>query len=885
MNQASVPRAATGRTIVLAVVLLAAAAAAGADEPGFVLDLPDGGRLPGRFTEAAESDGPLLTLGWRAAEFETPLEFWLDEVVGIRATGEGEAAAEPRGFSCRLRGGDSLDGDLREIDATHVVIVAPGGEAVRIDRGIVTSVARRKAVGAAGYVGPGGLAGWTQSPEAAWRDEAGRIIGEVPNASLARDVAGPPRARYDIVLSWRERPELSLAIAAGGGKQPEPYRLELLSTGPAGHVAMLVRQEPQAGMLEPLDLPVEAPGRLQLTLFVDQAVGRLAVAFAGGEEAVELTVPPQDGRGPSGRFLLQLLSGDVCLERLRVSAWQTADPLMSDPDLTRVTLRSGETLVGEVAAVDADGGLVVKGASGEQRRELADLEEIAFAAAEEPAAEEPAAEEPEQAAVRVVRRSGGVLTGQLVAVGEDSLAVGRTGIDRPVAVPLTDLQSLVSLRSAEPRPLPGRAATIRVADAELAGCLIDAVAWGGGIAWQPRGSLEGSRLAGSEAATAARVDYVPRAEPADDARAVEVEVGGMGGAVNLDDEGFFVVTMLAEEGAAARDGRIQPGDRILAIRPTADAPFVETTGLELTTVMNLLRGRVGTPVSVRVGRPEGRPRRIDLVRGLIYVADRQVLDEALAAHARVAAGQVAAAAEAAGFPSLLVLRSGDVVPAEIEAIDAAGVRMRSPATAADGAEPVVVPQQLVRAVELDPDAASRGIERIQWERLLTLPRSQQANPPTHLVRLAGGDYLRGRLEAVDAAGVRFNVLGQSKRLPREAVVRIIWLHADEIEGLDAAAAGDDRGGDEPAAAPSEAGEGLLVQGITADGGRTTLVAERMEGPVILGTSQALGPSRIDTRRIDRLLVGKAIPTGDEKLPFAKWRLKLAPLPRALRDEE
>jgi hypothetical protein len=59
----------------------------------------------------------------------------------------------------------------------------------------------------------------------------------------------------------------------------------------------------------------------------------------------------------------------------------------------------------------------------------------------------------------------------------------------------------------------------------------------------------------------------------------------------------------------------------------------------------------------------------------------------------------------------------------------------------------------------------------------------------------------------------------------------------------------------------------------------------MEGPAIIGTSPAFGPSRIDTTRIDKLLIGGAVGAGDERLPFDQWRLRLAPLPRALRDEE
>lgn len=853
-------------------------AQAAAAEPAFVLDLPGGGRLPGAFVERPTGADPVETLAWQSPLFETPFELLLDELVGVRSSDPTAAGDEPRGFSCRLAGGDVIAGELEAIDARHVVVVPTGGEAVRIERGIVTSITRRKAGGMAGYVGPGGLAGWTQSPTSSWEDEAGRITSVVANASVERDVGGPARARYDIVLSWRDKPELTLAVAAGDGKAADPYRFEMLALGAAGPVAMIVRQGERAALLEPLELPAATRGRLQLTLFVDQTAGRLAAAVGGVAGVVDIRVPPAAIGPHATRFRLRLMSGDVSLERLRVSEWQAAEPVMGDPEMTRVALRSDEALEGDVVSLDAAGTLLVRTAAGERSIEIDDVDEIAFAARE--------LEEAEEASVRLVRRGGGVLTGDLVAVAADALTVARPGIDRPLPVPLADLQSLVGLSRAEPRTLPGRPGTMRIDDAEVPGCLVDAAALGGGLAWQPLGSLGGSRLAAARG-VAATVEYVPRAEPEDEARAGQVEVGGIGGALDVDDEGFFIVTMLAEEGAAARDGRIEPGDRILAIQPTKESAFVETKGLELPTVMNLLRGRVGTSVSLRVARAGGEPRRIDLARGLIYVADRRVLDEALAAHARIAAGQALAAGEAAGFPAQVVLRSGDVVPAEVERVDEAGVRVRSPATASGGTETVLVPHRLLRAVELDPAAASRGIDKAQWERLLTLPRSQQADPPTHLVRLESGDYLRGRLESLDADEVRFTVLGQSKLLPRDAVVRIIWLHADEIEGLDEAAPAEadgatvaDRAPDRPAA-PAD---GLLVQGISASGGRTTLRAERMEGPLIVGTSLAFGAGRIDTREIDRLLIGGAVGTGDEELPFARWRLRLAPLPRALREE-
>jgi len=863
-----------------------------AAEPGFVLDLPGGGRLPGSFAPAEQGSEPRRTLPWQAPQFTAPLEFHLDEIVGIRSAVTTAPAVDPQAFTCRLQGGDSLDGALRGIDATHVVLEPPGGAAVRISRDVVTGLARR-AGAATGYVGPGGLAGWEQKPEDSWRDEAGRIVSERINAAVTRNVGAPPRARFDIVLSWRKQPELVLAVAAGeGNRLADPFRLEMLSADGAEPVAMLVRQERRGGMLEPLPLPRGEKGRVRLTLFVDQPAGRLAAVVGGEDKPVEITVPPVAGRAPSPRFRLQLLSGDVCLERLRVTEWKAADARAGNPATTLVGLRDGSELEGEISGLDDAGNLVVRTAAGDEKRRLDDLESVVFAAADDQARGAAGADvAPDQATARVVRRSGGVLTGDIMAVTGEGLAVRRSGLDREVLVPFGDLHSLVSLEAAEPRPLPGRSGRLKVAGADVAGCLVDAVAWGGGLAWQPQGSLVASPIAPAEDGVSAVIEYVaPPPAVAEDADG-QVEIGGIGAAVNQDADGHFVVTMLSEEGAAARDGRIEAGDRITAVQPVKDGPFVQTRGQEQTAVMNLLRGRVGSPVSLRIEKPgvEGPPAVIRLARGLIYVAERTVLEQALAEHARVTAGQANGGDLDGRFPSLLVLRSGDVVPVVVEKVDAKGVTLRSPVTAGAGGDVVTVANGLVRAIELDPLVGSSQITPDRFQRLTTLPRSQRDTPPTHLLRLRTEDYLRGRLESLDADEVVFSVLDQKKRLPRAAVVRIIWLHPDEIDfGPDDAARGAGEaaaiGADDGQPAEAKPAEGLLVQGVSPRG-RTTLIADRMEGLAIIGTSPAFGPSRLDTTQIDRLLLGGAIGASDEQLPFSQWRLRLAPLPRALRDEE
>jgi len=213
------------------------------------------------------------------------------------------------------------------------------------------------------------------------------------------------------------------------------------------------------------------------------------------------------------------------------------------------------------------------------------------------------------------------------------------------------------------------------------------------------------------------------------------------------------------------------------------------------------------------------------------------------------------------------------------------VTVRTPMTADGGAAVVAVANDLVAGIEFDPVAGIANLTPDRFQRLTTLPRSQRDDPPTHLLRLRTEDYLRGKLESLDGDDLVFSVLDQKKRLPRAAVARIIWLHPEDTDFGGGGAARPEREAEGGAKPPAEAAAaGLLVQGVTA-AGRTTLVADRMEGTLIIGTSPAFGPSRIDTTAIDKLLIGGAVGTDDQPLPFAQWRLRLAPLPRALRDEE
>lgn len=226
---------------------------------------------------------------------------------------------------------------------------------------------------------------------------------------------------------------------------------------------------------------------------------------------------------------------------------------------------------------------------------------------------------------------------------------------------------------------------------------------------------------------------------------------------------------------------------------------------------------------------------------------------------------------AAAGQATVYLKTGDSITCTVVSADPAGLRIRT-----EFAGEKVVPAVALRAVELVPGGVA-SIPKDKLARLLTLPRMQQADPPLHMLRLAEGDYLRGKLVSLDDQVVRMNVLGVIKSLPRAKAARLIWLsvEGDEAEAQAAAVVmgGADRGG-------------VPTRATMTDGRRLSLAAERVDGKQLVGKNGVIGTVSVDLALCQQLDLGRpateALP-GD--LPYSKWKLKPARGPRALEKPE
>ena len=355
--------------------------------------------------------------------------------------------------SLGLKDGDVLDGTIDAIDATHVTVrpAGPGNAAaIRVRRSVIDGIVRLGGTLTGGYVGPSVLMGWDCSPANVWRAEAGRIVASRPG-SASLDIEAQGRACYDVVLSWRRKPEFRLAVVAASKPAADAFWVEFLEVQGGESVAAVIRQEANRAAVEPLALPAKEATTARIVIFVDHEKGRLA-AFTVEEgkagPVTDITLAPPADREASGRFRITLGRGDVCLESLRVGPWTTLDPAIDQRAASAVATRDGRVIEADIESFDkASGELVVTSSAGTSRIKLDEVDDISLVKPAGAAAGQ-AGQPGTVATVRVVRASGGTLAGRLVAVEENAVRLRVEGIDDVVDVPLEDVASITALAAA-----------------------------------------------------------------------------------------------------------------------------------------------------------------------------------------------------------------------------------------------------------------------------------------------------------------------------------------------------------------------------------------------------------------------------------------------------
>lgn len=756
-----------------------------------LLQFANGDFLTGKLLDSTTEN----TFTWQSEAFLSPLEFPASIVqaidfrnpLDIRRVG-------PYFFD--IAGGDTLTGGLVALDDRQIVINTPGLGTLHVDRAAVTRFYRASATDVL-FAGPGGLTGWELAgPAMAWQEEAGAVRTEKADATIRRNFALPPLARYELELSWNDKPnfEFSFGVDKLRPKLRPHFKLETW-----GDDLVVVRESDRNADFRSLQKLLNGPGRVNLQAIFDQTKGRLVVFAPTGEKLADLKVPDEaepaaqsDGKAKPKLFKLpavatapaggvQLLNrrGDVKLERLTVSRWSGITPDAPPPKVDNPTanlmvwqeIGAAGSFV-ELVSFDAAKREFVIREDGRERRVAEDQFQEVLS---------PRYEEPTARAVRVAMVSGERLSGELVSIANQKLTLRAPGIQEDIVCSLDRLNSLSVPEPKTPR-LGENSPTGAVPEGRLQ---LDGL------------SLHG-RLTGVQAGQLAALLFQPR-------------YGNVPTALNSQISGRLVYR--------------EPPPPPKPEQAQGDRPLVAAPAVRVLNGVRTLLGARATP-AVRAATP--------------------------------GAGDC-----------LLQLRSGDTLNCRVERIDDLGVWIQSAQSTAK-----YVPHAKIKVLELRQDIASAKIDKTKTERLLTLPRMQRDNPPQQLIRSLDGDYLRGRLVAMDEKELQVEVRLDARTIDRSQVARIIWLHVDDMQEATPEAANRNK---EPAPATAP---GVRVQSITKEDRRLTFFAQGVEGQSLIGTSEVLGECRTALDQINVLLIGREIEQSASSLAFHQWKLHPAiePLP-------
>ena len=134
-------------------------------------------------------------------------------------------------------------------------------------------------------------------PEApAWREEGGQLLTDQDGSTIQADIALPTRASLEFELSWKKRPDFTLAIGVGSDEKlaQQAFRFEVWE----GQLVAL-RETDKEGDLAPIQQVLDGPGRAQFRAFLDQELGRLLVTSTSGETLADLKIGGRPGPSTS----------------------------------------------------------------------------------------------------------------------------------------------------------------------------------------------------------------------------------------------------------------------------------------------------------------------------------------------------------------------------------------------------------------------------------------------------------------------------------------------------------------------------------------------------------------------------------------------------------
>lgn len=842
-------RSVSGSAVVYIAIACAAVCLPGvaaAQPPAGALTLHTGVVMQGQFSSSTRPG----EFSWQGNGFVEPLRFPASQLAAVKFPSARPRIVPEGEFRFELVSGDQFFGSLADWSDGTAVINSPRLGQVSVATESIRQMYRVVGNSDLTYAGLAGLDGWESD---GWREDGVALWAEQNGATLNGDLKVPPRALIELEIAWAGKPSFMMAIASDPSAEDsgtDGWRFEVW-----GNVLALVRErEGKADVCEIQKL-TSGMNRIALLAYLDQAAGEMQVFTPTGERLARVTLPDVKPYEVPPVSVLTDSEVDVdSLKRARSQAFEKARKRLGKSTGIRLVNLGGHTRIerlriskwnGQLAdATDkskisiemAGGGFQlcdIRGYDPKRKGFLLDpLSETA-----EP--EEPAGESPDGEA--------------------DADQQSDDESNDEAEVPFVALADLLSMKRLNLNVSSAGKLAVGLQDGTRVCGDVRSIGVDSMIVRSPSITTDMTiqlAMIRTIVGTGSSADAVPELPGSEDV------FDRLGRLVVAGDEvpGRLVSAVAGEDAGCLKwwpDGGLSASllDPDISGRIIYRQSPAKPKPSQVTPAVRMNRGFNFGNLFLRRSRTKTTPR----------AAGRTTVD----AHK-------------------VYLCTGDVIPCVVMSIEADGISLVSEVVSSQR-----IPHDQIQAIELVGSVAVPSLDDAKKQRLLTLPRLQQNDPPTHLLCSTQGDFLRCRLLAADAEMLTVEVQLDEIVVPRGRVAQVIWLHpelmppadpaeANDAEGspLDAGDATDDTPADdiELEQTPADSQFAGQIQAVKTNGDRVTFVGSEVALGTIVGNGQVVGECQFKLSEVDELILGETIAVDAEKYVYGGWKMQHAVRP-------
>ncbi|WP_437227473.1 redoxin domain-containing protein [Planctomicrobium sp. SH661] len=793
------------------------------------LTLRNGGIIAG---EIRDSQAPGV-VRWQGEAFTQPFEFAVKDILSIDMSSI-PVTLPPQDFLFTLANGDHFSGQLMRWDDRNLHISTPEFGNVQLHADSLRRIDRMQGNTKLIYPSLDRLEAWS-ARQSNWVFEGGDFRTSVDQAMLSRDLKIPEMAVIELELAWEGKPDFALAMGVRDPNKESPedlgWRIECWN----GRLN-LVRECSSIADITPVAGVEPSAQSVRLLAYLNQKAGELSLYHSNGTPAGQLHLPPEKVPSPKkgelepgGGFRLINRHGNIRLRQLSVAAWDGIVPQSIGDDRPKVCLSDGTEITGTLLHSDPDSAtVIVKSGDGEKIVPFEEIVSVQF----KPAVDKTAG------AVELQLQSGTRVHGDLSGLNAGTIEIVSPQFESPLRPQHSHVRRLTVLNT---RKQPTEKSAPLLAEMIL-----------------PKDPRNRSRSKQKKRSDGDKDSVNETQLKALKARFTQQQnmLGPNHPQVQLLKQQVEAVEKFLKENSNEDEDGLGHRGRLVSGDATPDASCLNWQPEFSLTSSPLKRNASGRIVYRAPAVPDIRIFNEGIInndQGRNFVSNFLKRTDGPARQPRTSGSQ------------LLHLRTGDVINCQVLSVDEEGVLISSPVSLEQK-----ILHEKIKAVELIAGSKPADLQAAKRERLLTLPRSQKASPPTHLFCSRNGDFLRCRLLELNETEARIEVHLEEMILPADRIAHLIWLHADEME-MPELPEKEKGAAEKPVQQPGDV-DANLVRVLRRDEKKTTFTATKVEADAISGTHEILGECQFRLSDIDQIVFGSRVRELGTTGLYEEWKL-------------